>query len=240
MSHIRPGFLTLALTASLLLWACIGVTPVTAEQIKVNFSGIVTGGDLPLFQALGSPSTVSGSYTYESTSPLFDPNPTSPLWVNNTGITVITDTTINVGIYEATVVSAPSFNTAGIGYTIGATSDNYSAYLTLEPPSVNTHPLPAGDAFLRFQFNAEGVAGTYSGTTLVAPSISTLFFPPQFHLSFVTDLQSGNPTLRTLDGHLTSLAPVPLPPAVILFGAGLLALVGLGAGSWRQRKSTFA
>ena len=129
MSHIRPGFLTLALTASLLLWACIGVTPVTAEQIKVNFSGIVTGGDLPLFQALGSPPTVSGSYTYESTSPLFDANATSVLWVNNgITITVITDTTINVGIYEATVLSPPFFNSASIGYTFGTTSnDNYRA-----------------------------------------------------------------------------------------------------------------
>ena len=243
MSHIRPRFLTLAFTASLLLWASIAVTPASAEPVKINFSGMVTGGDLPLFQALGSPPTVSGSYTYESTSPLFDANATSVLWVNNTGITVITDTTINVGIYEATVLSPPSFNSASIGYTFGTTStDHYAAFTSLEGPSVNTHPLPAGDAFSNFRFDADGVAGTYSGTTLVAPSISTLFFPPQFHLSFFTDLQSNNPTLRMLDGHLTSLAlaPVPLPPAVILFGAGLLALVGLGAGNWRQKKSTFA
>ena len=31
-----------------------------------------------------------------------------------------------------------------------------------------------------------------------------------------------------------------LPAAVILFGAGLVALVGLGAGSWRQKKNTIA
>jgi len=27
-----------------------------------------------------------------------------------------------------------------------------------------------------------------------------------------------------------------LPPAVILFGAGIVALVGLGARSWRQKE----
>jgi len=33
---------------------------------------------------------------------------------------------------------------------------------------------------------------------------------------------------------------VLLPATVILFGAGLVALVGLGAGSWRLKKNSFA
>ena len=41
-------------------------------------------------------------------------------------------------------------------------------------------------------------------------------------------------------GNLTTLTAVPLPAAVILFGAGLVALVGLGAGSWRQKKNNLA
>ena len=46
----------------------------------------------------------------------------------------------------------------------------------------------------------------------------------------------------TVRGNISSLTLVanPLPPAVILFGAGLVALVGLGAGSWRQRKNGLA
>jgi len=44
----------------------------------------------------------------------------------------------------------------------------------------------------------------------------------------------------TVSGVLTSLTAIPLPPAVILFGAGLVALIGLGAGSWRQRKNSLA
>jgi len=44
-----------------------------------------------------------------------------------------------------------------------------------------------------------------------------------------------------LIGTITTLtAAVPLPAAVILFGAGLVALVGLGAGSWRQKKNSLA
>ena len=34
-----------------------------------------------------------------------------------------------------------------------------------------------------------------------------------------------------------SLVATPLPPAVILFGAGLVALIGLGARNWRQRET---
>jgi len=41
-------------------------------------------------------------------------------------------------------------------------------------------------------------------------------------------------------GELTSLTAVSLPAAVILFGAGLMALVDLGAGSCRKKKNSLA
>jgi len=44
----------------------------------------------------------------------------------------------------------------------------------------------------------------------------------------------------SVQGNLTTLTAVPLPAAVILFGAGLVALVGLGAGSWRQKQNSLA
>ena len=39
MYRIRSGFLTLAATASMLLWASIAVTPVTAAPVSFNFTG---------------------------------------------------------------------------------------------------------------------------------------------------------------------------------------------------------
>jgi hypothetical protein len=39
-------------------------------------------------------------------------------------------------------------------------------------------------------------------------------------------------------GSITSLTAVPLPPAVLLFGAGLIALVGLGVGGLRNLRRT--
>lgn len=65
--------------------------------------------------------------------------------------------------------------------------------------------------------------------------------PPSLN-SFATDrfrivFEDGSGVAR-VSGSLTSL--VPLPTAVILFGAGLIALVGLGAGSWRKRNNSLA
>jgi hypothetical protein len=41
----------------------------------------------------------------------------------------------------------------------------------------------------------------------------------------------------TVSGVLTA---IPLLAAIILFSAGLIALVGLGARSWRQKKNNLA
>ena len=71
MSHIRPGVLTLAFMASLLLWANIAVTPATAALVMFNFNGNVTsdgtGGQFPfnttvsgLFQFKDNPSPATG------------------------------------------------------------------------------------------------------------------------------------------------------------------------------------
>ena len=43
-----------------------------------------------------------------------------------------------------------------------------------------------------------------------------------------------------IQGSLSTLTAVPLPAAAVLFGAGLVALIGLGAGSWRQKKNSLA
>jgi hypothetical protein len=67
-----------------------------------------------------------------------------------------------------------------------------------------------------------------------APSLSS-FASDRFRLVFESD--GGTARVR---GNLTSLTAVPLPASVILFGAGLVALVGLGAGSWRRSNDSLA
>jgi hypothetical protein len=65
------------------------------------------------------------------------------------------------------------------------------------------------------------------------PSVSSFDDPfdelNDFRLVFGPDSVAGG-----VSGVVTSLTAVPLPAAVLLFGAGLIALVGLGAGGLRN------
>ena len=74
----------------------------------------------------------------------------------------------------------------------------------------------------------DGMAIT--GTTLSnPPSLGDL---TSTHWRLVFENMDGR-TVR-IQGALTSLIATPLPAAVILFGAGLISLVGLGAGGLRN------
>jgi hypothetical protein len=52
--------------------------------------------------------------------------------------------------------------------------------------------------------------------------------------------ENSNGSLVRLQGVLNSLTAVPLPAAVLLFGAGLISLVGLGAGGLRNLRGSQA
>jgi hypothetical protein len=67
--------------------------------------------------------------------------------------------------------------------------------------------------------------------TSTPPSLSAFTDLNNWRLTFVPD--SG----RALFGTLVSFTAAPLPAAVVLSGAGLVALAGLGAGEWRQRRN---
>jgi hypothetical protein len=67
------------------------------------------------------------------------------------------------------------------------------------------------------------------------PSISSFSGNNQWRLVFGPEGLG-----KVVSGEIKALTAVPLPAAVVLFGAGLVALAGLGAGSWRQRKNGLA
>ena len=87
-----------------------------------------------------------------------------------------------------------------------------------------------------FDFELRG-PNTQFGTDALpttVPSIATFTDFNRWRLVF------GPGNGHVVRGDMSSLTAVPLPAAVILFGAGLIALVGLGAGSRRQKKNTIA
>ncbi|SPP66217.1 conserved exported hypothetical protein [Nitrospira lenta] len=76
--------------------------------------------------------------------------------------------------------------------------------------------------------------GLFSNTNLQnAPSLSSLT-GTRWRLIF----QDAEGNLTQVRGAINSLTAVPLPAAVFLFGAGLISLVGLGAGGLRNLRGT--
>jgi hypothetical protein len=75
-----------------------------------------------------------------------------------------------------------------------------------------------------------------SGTGLQNPPSLGDLTSTQWRLVFE---DAGGRTVR-VQGVLNSLTAVPLPAAVLLFGAGLISLVGLGAGGLRNLRGSRA
>jgi len=84
---------------------------------------------------------------------------------------------------------------------------------------------------LRFdlQLDREG-GGLFSNTDLQNPPSLSSLTATRWRLMF----ENSDGNVVTVRGALNSLTAVPLPAAVILFGAGLISLVGLGAGGLRN------
>lgn len=245
MHHIRPAFLKVALTAGLLLWASLSVTPASAASVTYKFAGTV---DLvpsildPIFStSLPSNNTMTGSLTYND-SPLDSPPAidVSPL---DNGIGsysgVITDLTItfNSGYVATlgTVFLTPNqiaiVNDLTGVITPGEINDQYFASAPMTGANVNASALTG------FQISADYNPSAFDSDALVPPTLANLVTgsSSRFQLFF---LDGNTNRFITLAGNVTSITPVPLPPAAILFGAGLLALVGLGVRNWQQKQSS--
>ena len=221
MNHMGQFFLKLGLglAASMLLWASIAVTPANAASITFNFSGVVTG--------VGAQLGTSTFHTGDAASGFFTFN-SATAGVGGAAIATyngtISNLVVHIGSYNA-ILGAPGSNFIRVenlphldSYTMqapvtGATVDgNTPHYFTIELAD-STHTA----------FNNDLLPTT-------PPNLAS-FATHTFRLVF-----NGGP-MATVSGVITA---IPLPAAVILFGAGLVALVGLGAGSWRQRKNSLA
>ena len=253
MNHIRPVFLKLAFTVSMLLLASIAVTPAKADLVTFAFQGTVEtiGSNLlhpdSPFGTLSSPIVpmfLSGSYMFESTTP--------------NGISGIPQ----LGVYSSSISNltfqvregsaAPFYSNTPETITIpppdpiapnviivqndflAGDGDVYQVKMHFSGTDVNTHAASSFTIDHLSVFPANPFSDNLLPTT--PPGLGGIGDRTSFQINFEGGVGS------TVRGNITSLTLVanPLPPAVILFGAGLVALVGLGAGSWRQRKNGLA
>jgi hypothetical protein len=197
--------------------------PVQASLITYNFSGTVTGVDASLSSLFSNGQTLTGSYTFEST--------TTPRTGSTSGFAVydaLTALSFSIGSYSASSTAAQEIQVdSGAN---GAPNDRYAVVSRvsdgLTGPAVNGNPLNF------FSFRLDDLSNSQFGTALTLPtSLSLSNFNGlsndgvnQFFVFF------GDPAAPlVVDGTLTGLSQpsaVPEPATMMLLGSGLLGLVG--------------
>ncbi|MBX3335150.1 MAG: VPLPA-CTERM sorting domain-containing protein [Nitrospira sp.] len=221
------GMKTLCLTVcGLCVLLVLGVAPTKAANVQFNFNGSVAEVHGGVFTAggagsngFGSSLPLSGSFTYNSANS--DLLPGDPMW--GLYANPVQSMNLKIGNYTATFSPGSSvmqvINNPGLGDTFKLTLNGFTGSTVngLTPTTFEMELInPNGSVF----------ANDHLPTT--PPSLSS-FASNQWRLVF-----SG--VGNRVQGALTSL--VPLPAAVWLFGAGLIALVGLGSRGLVTRKES--
>ena len=212
MNHMRQLFLKLGFTASMLLWASIAVTPATAAIIQYSFTGTVDTVNSQLSSKFNTSQLMSGLMTVNTS----DTNVLTSI-----GNYAITPFSLNIGGYTATMGTSGQVEIRnglpgldGFNVTVNAPNGLNVNFLA---PSI-------------FDIQLRGPASIFNSDALptTPPSVSAFSNFNQWRLVF------GPGVGRAVSGLVTNITVVPLPTAVILFGAGLISLVGLGAGGLRN------
>jgi len=223
----KAAMTTMSLGTGLLCALLITPDRSQAASISFNFSGSVGNvfGGVFTPQGFGADGfttslPVSGGGSYNSNSTDVNSNPNIGRYNNP-----IQDFSLSVGTYFASFAPGNSFirvtNSAA-----GAGNDTYELRVNgLLGNAVNGY---TPTSFLLELTDPSGTAFSSAALPSGPPSLSS-FATSQFRLIF------GSASTR-VQGALTSL--VPLPAAVWLFGAGLIALVGLGSRGLASRKES--
>ncbi|OQW65353.1 MAG: hypothetical protein BVN29_10090 [Nitrospira sp. ST-bin5] len=209
----------LVLGLSALFCGSLTAAPASADLLHFSFQGTISSVGGQLQPTLNNTHVLSGFFTIDSDTP---------------GAPAGANTTQYMDIFKSLTLSlgpsgGPSAATASMTTTPGT---NFLSVQTTGGPLVQyaaqgqmTGSTVEGRTPVSFEFDGNANAGP--------PSISS-FVSNQWRLVF-----SGTGSPKVI-GTLTSLTAVPLPAAVVLFGAGLVALAGLGAGSRRRQTARSA
>jgi hypothetical protein len=224
----------LGLTACFLLCASIATTPAIASSVPITFTftGTVTEVGYEMGEHFGGPfrvgKAVTGSYTFNpdtlNSGSGYYGEYKGALNGPSTNLHVVIET--STGAYVASLGSGYNkievknpYNFSGESYEVegkfsGApvTGHNPKSFeLELEHPTSN-------------QFDNVSLP-------LTPPTLSAFY---ERKLRLVWE-HGQSPDRHRVIVTLETLTTVPLPPAVVLFGAGLVALIGLGARNWQRK-----
>lgn len=195
-----------------------------AQAALVTYS--FTGGVSSISGALLSPtmnltSPVSGSFQFD--------NATGGIGGNYPG--AVKALTVAIGGYSSSF--APGANAVTISQNGALGGGLFGDRWKLVTAAMG---LPVGGytpLSFDLQLDREG-GGLFSNTNLQNPPSLSSLTSTRWRLIF----ENADGNLVTVRGAINSLTAVPLPAAVLLFGAGLISLVGLGAGGLRNLRGT--
>lgn len=190
-----------------------------ATLVSYSFTGGVSNLNGALLPTVNMGSSVSGTFHFD--------NATGGVNGNYPG--AVTNMSLNIGGYTSSFApDAPEnavtvFNQIDLGGSIigdrwrlvtGATGDPINGYSPF-----------------RFDLQVDQEGGSaFSNVDLQRPPSFNSLTGSRWRLIF----ENAEGNLVRVQGGLSSLTAVPLPAAVLLFGAGLISLVGLGAGGLRN------
>jgi hypothetical protein len=212
----------LALSLGIMLFGLVVSGTAGATSIQFSFTGIVQGFNVKV-------------------SPPFDiGQPMSGFFTVDLPLAASTDSNLssNIARYSDRISS--------LSVTIGTSPTPYVATFGQLNNDIRIRNLPAFDSgelvvntltsgapvngLTPKKFNitlVDGTAGAFNSQyPTTVPSLSSFLTTNQWRLDFTPG--------GRVQGMLTSLTVVPLPAAVLLFGVGLISLVGLGAGGLRN------
>lgn len=199
---------------------------VSAATITINFAGVLYGGQGPSSSFFAVNQTISGSYSFESTTP---------------GISLGSP---NVLHYDALTSLSASIGNFMISYNA-----NPSVTSPYNQITVYNNNQPSGDGY---EVGANTESSSIAGLALnyfwllfddpTALTLSSLALPlsasqlsPFPNKSFGLDLTDNSDPLNPIDYFLEGeIAPVPLPSAFFLFLSGIVP--ALFTGIWRMHK----
>ena len=202
----------LGIIGGIILGASLIGTAASAALVTFNFTGTVDTVHTQLTSQFSTSQTMSGQATVNTFG---------------AGVYSIQGFNVNIGGYNATM------GTSGV-VTINDVTSGHDQFL-LQVVQPNGVPVNSLNPSL-FEIDLRGPHTVFPSNALPStpPSLSSFTNLNSWRLVF------GPGTGRVISGTLTALTAVPLPAAVLLFGTGLIALAGLGAGGWRRRRHSFA
>jgi hypothetical protein len=223
---IKGLFLPTIAMFSLLVFA----GPSKAADITFLFTGSVLDVDNALHTSAGTLGigAMTGSITFNSA---ITPVGETGIYLGTVSDPVVVPTTfltiplVGGGTYTASWDSGGN-NFIAIGNsTPGGGDDSFFATSNMDGATIN------GYYPIRWDMSLIDSAGSVFGSTalpLTPPDLSS-FSRGEWRLVF-----GGVNGEKIVSGAFSTLTAVPLPPAVILFGAGIVALIGLGARNWQR------